>query len=111
MAFVKYERVGVQRGVSSCTIGISRKGRFAFYKPVVAKHFHEAEHVELYFDPEKRHIGILPVTIPTDNSFKIQGKSTKMVIAKRFLNKFKIPIEDRRYEFEISDDNMMVVRL
>jgi hypothetical protein len=112
MAFVKYERLHVQRGVSSRTIGISKKGRFAFYKPVITKHFNEAEHVELYFDPEKKHIGILPVTEPTDDSFKIHGKSTKMVIAKKFLNKFNIPIEDRRYEFDISDDDhMMVVRL
>jgi hypothetical protein len=112
MAFVKYKRAQVQRGISSRTIGISKKGRFAFYKPVISKHFNEAEHVELYFDPEKKSIGILPVNVPTDDSFKIQGKSTKMVIAKKFLNKFQIPIEDRRYEFEISDDdNMMVVRL
>jgi hypothetical protein len=109
VAFVKYEKVGVQRGISSRTIGISQKGRFAFYKPVLAKHFKDAEHVELYFDPENKHIGILPVEEPTDDSFKIQGKNTKMVIAKKFLNKFKIPVEDRRYEFEVDDEEKMIV--
>jgi hypothetical protein len=55
-------------------------------------------------------MGILPVSEPTPDSFKIQGQTTKMVVAKKFLNRFQIPVEDKRYEFEY-EDGMLVVQL
>lgn len=110
MAFIKYQKERLKKGVSSKTIGINRKGRFAFYKPVVEKFFGECEFVELFFDPETNKIGILPVSTETFDAFRIQGATTKMVIAKKFLNRFKIPIEDRRYEFS-EEDGMLTVQL
>ena len=47
---------------------------------------------------------------PTPDSFKIQGQTTKMVVAKKFLNRFQIPVEDKRYEFEY-EDGMLIVQL
>jgi hypothetical protein len=110
MAFIKYQKESSKKGISSKTIGINRKGRFAFYKPVVENFLKDYEYVELFYDPETNKIGILPVTESTHDSFKIQGKTTKMVIAKKFLNRFKISIEDRRYEFATEDD-MLVIKL
>jgi hypothetical protein len=110
MAFVKFKKEKNRGKLSAKTIGINEKGRFAFYKPVVSNHFREKEHVELFYDMERNKIGILPVDEGTNDSFKLQGKTTKMVIAKKFLNRFKIPVENRRYEFEIEND-MIVVNL
>lgn len=110
MAFVKYQKEKSKKGVSSKTIGINRKGRFAFYKPVVEKHFQNATWVELYFDPNTKKVGILPLNEPTSDSFRIQGKTTKMIVAKKFLNHFQISIEDRRYNF-VSENGMLIVQL
>ncbi len=110
MAFIKYQRERMKKGISSKTIGINNKGRFAFYKPVVEKFIGDCKYVELYFDPENRKIGILPIKNESFDSFKIQGKTTKMVIAKKFLNRFKIPVEDRRYEFS-EEGGMLVIQL
>jgi hypothetical protein len=110
MAFIKFQKETSKKGISSKTIGINRKGRFAFYKPVVENYLKNYDYVELYYDPESNKIGILPVTESTNDSFKIQGKTTKMVIAKKFLNRFKIPVEDRRYEFTTEND-MLIVKL
>jgi hypothetical protein len=110
MAFIKFQKETSKKGISSKTIGINRKGRFAFYKPVVENHLKNFNYVELYFDPEANKIGILPVNELTNDAFKIQGKTTKMVIAKKFLNRFKIPVEDRRYEFTTEND-MLIVKL
>jgi hypothetical protein len=110
LSFIKYQKENSKKGVSSKTIGINRKGRFAFYKPVVERYLQEAGYVELYFDPDTKKVGILPTIEPTLDAFKIQGKTTKMIIAKKFLNRFQIPIEDRRYEF-LYENGMLVVQL
>ncbi len=110
MAFIKFQKEKTKKGATSKTIGINRKGRFAFYKPVVEKYLNEINFVELFFDPEVKKMGILPVNEPTPDSFKIQGQTTKMVVAKKFLNRFQIPIEDKRYEFEY-EDGMLIVQL
>ena len=110
MAFIKFQKEKPKKGATSKTIGINRKGRFAFYKPVVERYFSDVSFVELYFDPEVRKMGILPVTEPTPDAFKIQGQTTKMVVAKKFLNRFQIPIEDKRYEFEY-ENGMLIVQL
>ncbi len=110
MGFIKYQKEKSKKGISSKTIGINRKGRFAFYKPVVEKFFEKAEYVELYYDPETKKIGVLPLTEPSPDCFKIQGRTTKMIVAKKFLNRFQIQIEDRRYDF-VPENNMLIVQL
>jgi len=110
LAFIKFQKEKPKKGATSKTIGINRKGRFAFYKPVVEKYLNDINFVELFFDPEVKKMGILPVNEPTADSFKIQGQTTKMVVAKKFLNRFQIPIEDKRYEFEY-EDGMLIVQL
>lgn len=110
MSFIKYQKEKSKKGVSSKTIGVNRKGRFAFYKPVVEKYLLDADYVELYFDPESKKVGILPLNEPSLDAFKIQGKTTKMVVAKKFLNRFQIPIEDRRYEFAL-ENGMLTLQL
>lgn len=110
MAFIKFQKEKPKKGATSKTIGVNRKGRFAFYKPVVEKYFNDKNHVELFFDPDENKIGILPVSEPTPDSFKIQGQTTKMVVAKKFLNRFQIPVEDKRYEFEYQD-GMLIIKL
>lgn len=110
MGFIKYQKEKLKKGISAKTIGINHKGRFAFYKPVVEKFFNNCDYVELFFDPETKKIGIMPVNAESYDSFKIQGKTTKMVIAKKFLNRFKICIEDRRYEFT-NEDGMLTIQL
>ncbi len=110
MAFVKYQKEKNKKGISAKTIGINRKGRFAFYKPVVEKYLHDSNYVELFFDPEAKKVGILPVQEPSVDAFKVQGKTTKMIVAKKFLNRFQIPVEDKRYDFEY-EDGMLVVQL
>ena len=110
VAFIKYQKEKSKKGISSKTIGISVKGRFAFYKPVVENFLRNSDYVELFFDPETRKIGIMPVNEQTFDSFKVQGKTTKMVIAKKFLNRFQIPVEDRRYEFAV-ENNMLIIQL
>lgn len=110
MAFIKYQKEKSKKGISAKTIGINSKGRIAFYKPVVENYLKDSDFVELFFDPDTKKIGIMPVDEPTFDSFKIQGKTTKMVIAKKFLNRFKIPVEDRRYEFAV-EENMLVIEL
>lgn len=110
MGFIKYQKENSKKGISSKTIGINRKGRFAFYKPVVEKYLQDINQVELYFDPETKKVGILPIDEPTADSFKIQGKTTKMIVAKKFLNRFQIPVEDRRYDFNF-ENGMLVIQL
>ncbi len=110
MGFVKYQKENIKKGISAKTIGINRKGRFAFYKPVVEKYLQNINNLELYFDPDAKKIGILPSPEPTSDSFKIQGKTTKMIVAKKFLNRFQIPIEDRRYDFTV-ENGMLVIQL
>jgi len=110
VAFLKYQKEKPKKGISSKTIGLNKKGRFAFYKPVVENFLNDINHVELFFDPETKKIGILPVPEETYDSFKIQGKTTKMVIAKKFIKRFNIPIEDRRYEFSY-EDGMLTIQV
>jgi hypothetical protein len=110
VGFVKYQKENIKKGISAKTIGINRKGRFAFYKPVVEKYLQNINHLELYFDPETKKVGILPLSEPTSDSFKIQGKTTKMIVAKKFLNRFQISVEDRRYDFTV-ENGMLVIQL
>ena len=110
MGFVKYQKENNKKGISSKTIGINRKGRFAFYKPVVEKYLQNINHIELYFDPDTKKVGILPTPEPTSDSFKIQGKTTKMIVAKKFLNRFQISVDDRRYDFTV-ENGMLVIQL
>jgi hypothetical protein len=110
VAFVKYQKEKNKKGISAKTIGINHKGRFAFYKPVVEKYLQDSAYVELFFDPEAKKVGILPVPEPSVDAFKIQGKTTKMIVAKKFLNRFEIPVEDKRYDFEY-ENGMLIVQL
>jgi hypothetical protein len=110
MAFIKYCKEKSKKGSSDSTIGINTKGRFAFYKPVVQKYLAEKGYIELLYDPDNHLIGIVPLTDATENAFRIQGKTTKMVIAKKFLNKFKIQIENKRYEFQ-EENEMLVIQV
>jgi len=110
LGFIKFQKEKPKKGATSKTIGINRKGRFAFYKPVVEKYFDNISFVELFFDPDEKKMGILPVKEPTPDAFKIQGQTTKMVVAKKFLNRFQIPIEDKRYEFDY-EDGMLIIQL
>lgn len=110
MGFVKYQKENIKKGISSKSIGINHKGRFAFYKPVVEKYLQNINHIELYFDPETKKVGILPALDATPDSFKIQGKTTKMIVAKKFLNRFQISVEDRRYDFSV-ENGMLIVQL
>ena len=77
MGFIKFQKEKSKKGISLKTIGINRKGRFAFYKPVVEKHLQNINYVELYFDQETKKVGILPLSEPTTDCFKIQGHTTK----------------------------------
>lgn len=110
MGFVKFQKENVKKGNSSNTIGLNRKGRFAFYKPVVEKYLANVEFVELFYDPENAKIGILPVAAYSHDAFRIQGKTTKMIVAKKFFNRFKITVENRRYEFS-ADNGMLTIKL
>jgi hypothetical protein len=111
VAFIKYckDRTNQKRS-SYCTIGINEKGRFTFYKPVVQKYLQGADYVELLFDPEDRQIGIIPLVDATADALRIQGRTTKMIIAKKFLNKFNINIENKRYEFT-NDGQMIIIKI
>lgn len=110
MGFVKYQKENLKKGISAKTIGINSKGRFAFYKPVVEKYLQNVDHIELFYDSETKKVGIMPTTEPTTDSFKIQGMTTKMIVAKKFLNRFKISVEDRRYDF-VYENGMLVIPL
>jgi hypothetical protein len=110
LGFIKFQKEKPKKGATSKTIGINRKGRFAFYKPVIEKYFDNISFVELFFVPDEKKVGILPVKEPTPDAFKIQGQTTKMVVAKKFLNRFQIPIEDKRYEFDY-EDGMLIIQL
>jgi hypothetical protein len=110
MGFVKYQKEKMKKGISAKTIGINSKGRFAFYKPVVEKYLQNIDHLELFYDPETNKVGILPTTEPTADSFKIQGMTTKMIVAKKFLNRFQIPVENRRYDFTV-ENGMLIIPL
>ncbi len=110
MGFVKYQRKYVKKGVSAKTIGINNKGRFAFYKPVVEKYLQDKSHIELFYDPETKKVGVLPTAEPTPDSFRIQGLTTKMIVAKKFLNRFQIAVENRRYDFTVENE-MLVISL
>jgi hypothetical protein len=110
MSFVKYQKEKIKKGFPTKTIGINNKGRFAFYKPVVEKYFQNTGHIELFYDPETKKVGILPTSNPTTDSFRIQGITTKMVVAKKFLNRFQIPIENRRYDFVV-ENGMLIIPL
>jgi hypothetical protein len=110
MGFIKYQKENAKKGVSSKTIGINHKGRFAFYKPVVEKYLKDIHYIELFYDPDTRKVGLLPSTEPTPDAFKIQGKTTKMIVAKKFLNRFHISVEDRRYNFS-NENGMLIIQL
>lgn len=110
MGFVKFQKEKFKKGISAKTIGINSKGRFAFYKPVVEKYLQNIDHIELFYDPETNKVGILPTAEPTADSFKIQGMTTKMIVAKKFLNRFQIPVENRRYDFVV-ENGMLVIPL
>jgi hypothetical protein len=110
VAFIKFQKEQSKKGTTNRTIGINPQGRFAFYKPVVQKHLKDTEYVELLYDPESKQIGILPLPEATSNSFRIQGKTTKMVIAKKFLNRFNIQLKEQRYEFSV-DNRMIVIQI
>lgn len=111
MAFIKYHKEKTKKGSSTKTVGINRKGRFVFYKPIIQKYFSDHHYVDLYYDPETRKMGIMPLKDPSTDSFKIQGKTTKMVIAKKFMNRFQITVEDKRYDFTVNDDGMLIIQL
>lgn len=110
MAFVKYQKEKAKKGISANSIGINNKGRFAFYKQVVEKYLVNVSYVELFYDPDQRKIGILPKKEASADSFRIQGKTTKMIVAKKFLNRFQITPENRRYEFG-NENGMLVIKL
>ncbi len=110
MGFVKYQKAKGRIKNPTNTIGISVEGRFSFYRPVVKKYFEGINYVELFHDPDGQKIGILPLVEPSKDSFRIQGRTTKMIVAKRFLKKFGIPVENKRYAFA-EENGMLVIEL
>lgn len=111
MSFIKYqkEKRGI-KSITSKTIGINEKGRFAFYKPILKEFIKNKQFVELYYDPENKSIGIKPILESTPNAFKLQGKTTKMIVAKKFLKQFNILIKNNRYEFN-TENEMLIISL
>jgi hypothetical protein len=110
MGFVKYQKENLIKKKSDKTIGINDRGRFAFYKPVVEKYLQNTNYLELFYDPDTKKVGILPTSQPTSDSFKIQGATTKMIVAKKFLNRFQITVENRRYDFTV-ENGMLIIPL
>jgi hypothetical protein len=109
MAFIKYQKEQQPVSQYKNTIGINHKGQFVFYKSVVQNYLNNVRYVELLFDPEEQKIGILLLNKVTENAIRIHGKTTKMIIAKKFLKKFNINIKDKRYEFKSDDNEQMLI--
>jgi hypothetical protein len=108
MGFIKYQKESKgAKSITAKTIGISDKGRFAFYKPIFEKFLKDKPFVELYYDLENNKIGIKPVSELTPSAFRLQGNTTKMIVAKKFLKQFNISVTKNRYEF--NDENEMLV--
>jgi hypothetical protein len=111
MGFVKYQKeTKSNKAITSKTIGINEKGRFAFYKPIIKEFLQDKPFVELYYDPENKNIGIKPISEFTPNAFKLQGKTTKMIVAKKFLKQFNILVKNTRYTFN-HENEMLIIQL
>lgn len=108
MGFVKFEKENPKKSITTNTIGINSKGRFAFYKQIVEGILKDINYVELYYDPENKIIGIKPINDSNPNTFKIQGKTTRMIVAKKFLNRFQISVNQTRYQFTQEDDMILI---
>jgi hypothetical protein len=111
MSFIKYQKEKKRlNAITSKTIGINEKGRFAFYKPILKEFIKDKLYVELYYDSENKNIGIKPISEFTPNAFKLQGKTTKMIVAKKFLKQFNILVKNNRYEFN-TENEMLIISL
>jgi len=94
MAFVKYE---VEKAPSA-DVRIGKLG-ITFTKSALDRHnLGEAEHVNLYFDPEANEIGIAASAAGDKSAFRLSPrgkKGDKFVAAGKFYERFGIVVEGR----------------
>lgn len=110
--FVKYEKA--ENKIKS-KIRIFPNGKISFYRGTIfdlSKGEGEAEkmasHIALYYDSEKRQIGIEKLFGEENGSFKLMGRAP-FTLAKKFFEHFGIKAEGR-YSYTV-EDGMLVVQL
>lgn len=71
---LQWEEAEKQRGGRSVVprVSIQRSGRIALNKQAVEDYITEKQYAKLFYEPNKRLIGIKPLSEPDENSYKIR---------------------------------------
>jgi hypothetical protein len=103
--FQLYIKNGSKHNNRADRIKFTHNGKIVFYVGMYKKYLPEAKYVELYWNNNTRQIGIRPVEEITDNSFALQGKTTRYVTCRGFFKAFDIKMENKceLHSFAIED--------
>jgi hypothetical protein len=105
----KFRRIG-RVITKEPSIFISEAG-FSINRAALRRYFSDKSHVELYYDSEKKLIGLMPQSQTGDDTFPVRvyrsGSPTGRVSAKRFIRENKIMgvlAQTGRRSFKIEED-------
>ncbi|MDX1624681.1 MAG: hypothetical protein R3199_11965 [Gemmatimonadota bacterium] len=110
-----YEKYIPRRGPAGgrATVRILKNGDFSVSPGAFNKWFDGANHVELYFNPNAKKVGMKPKKQPTKASYKLrespQGGDRRYVSGEQFLETYDISVEKATtYEAEWNDKEDLV---
>jgi hypothetical protein len=111
--FVKYERLKYQKPTNGKKIRIFRDGQISFYREAVYDSgIFKYGYADLYYDSERKRVGIIPIGVDNSDSVTVRKVGTKgvRISAKRFFGRFGIPIPVGKHEYTV-EDGMIVIQL
>jgi hypothetical protein len=99
--------------IRDAAIGIERSGKMNINTRCYQKYFKGFDYVVLFFDREKKMVGLKPTKVPTKNTYAIKlnkGLTLGSINARTFLKHFEIDHKEaKKYQANWDDVNQFVV--
>lgn len=105
MAFIEFKQKGTRIYKSEPTITITVRGTFSVAKLTYERYLLGFKYVRLFYDPERKVIGILPTNEKTDNACPIRvhgGGNTINIASKPFFDFWNIEYSMMKQKYVVS---------
>ena len=108
MAFIEHKLRNSKIMAKAPSISITKRGEIIISKLLHEQTFRHHKYVKLFYDPERKMIGIMPSTRKKD--FPIHARASHIICAKSFMNYWKIPhSRTKKYETTVEQGCGMVI--
>ncbi len=114
MAFERFEKKGGRH--SDPRVSINAAGQITLNRATVDKYFKNKKFVDLYFDKEKRCVGIKPADKETDDAFKLTSnkiQSNSSFSGRSFLKNYGIDYKNAKQYIPSWNDKeeMLIIKV